>query len=114
MLVDGGLSSPVPVEIVRSMGADIVIAVNLDKHYYVDKLKSGWYDVANSSLNILRHHLALLNMVDADIAINIDLNRNYWYEFVDGQDKILAGEKAIKKILPQLKELIRQKSVDFN
>ena len=114
MLVDAGLSSPVPAKIVRDMGADIVIAVNLDKHYYNEKSKHGWYDVANNSLNILRHHLALLNMVDADIAINIDLNRNYWYEFVDGQDKILAGEKAIKKILPQLKELIRQKSVDFN
>jgi len=110
MLVDGGLSSPVPVEIVRGMGADIVIAVNLDKHYYNEKIKHGWYGVANSSLNILRHHLALLNMANADVAINMDIGRNYWYEFVNGQDKILAGEKATKEILLRLKELICQKS----
>ena len=110
MLVDAGLSSPVPAKIVRDMGADIVIAVNLDKHYYNEKSKHGWYDVANNSLNILRHNLALLNMVNADIAINIDVGKNYWYQFVNGQDKILAGEKETNKILPQLKELINQKS----
>jgi NTE family protein len=113
MLVDAGLSSPVPAKIVRDMGADIVIAVNLDKHYYNEKSKHGWYDVANNSLNILRHHLALLNMVNADVAINIDVGKNYWYQFVNGQDKILAGEKATNKILPQLKELINQKSQEI-
>ena len=109
MLVDGGLSVPVPVEIARSMGADIVIAVNLDKHYCDEKLKPGWYDIANDSLNILRHHLALSNVANADIVIDIDVGKNYWYQFVNGQDKILAGEKAVKEILPQLKELIYQK-----
>jgi len=59
ILADGGLSAPVPVEIARNMGADIVIAVNLDKHYCDEERETGWYDIANDSLNILRHHLAL-------------------------------------------------------
>ncbi len=110
-LADGGLSAPVPVEIVRSMGADIVIAVNLDKHYHDEKWKPGWYDIANDSLNILRHHLALSNVSVADIVINIDVGQNdYWYQFVNGQDKILTGEKAAKEILPRLQEIIDQKS----
>lgn len=109
ILADGGLSAPVPAEIVRNMGADIVIAVNLDKHYYDKKWKPGWYDIANNSLNILRHHLALLNIKEADIAIELDLGKNYWYEFVNGRNKILAGEKATNKILPQLKKLMREK-----
>lgn len=111
MLADGGLSAPVPVKIVRGMGADIVIAVNLDKHYHNEKWKSGWYDIANDSLNILRHHLALSNVLTADIVINIDVGpNNYWYQFINGHDKILTGEKAIKEILPRLQETIRQKS----
>jgi NTE family protein len=109
ILADGGLSAPVPAEIVRRMGADIVIAVNLDKHYYDKKWKPGWYDIANNSLNILRHHLALLNIKDADIAIELDLGKDYWYEFVNGRNKILAGEKATKKILPQLKKIMHKK-----
>ena len=111
MLADGGLSAPVPVEIVRAMGADIVIAVNLDKHYHDENWKPGWYDIANDSLNILRHHLALSNVSTADIVINIDVGKNnYWYQFINGQDKILTGEKAAKEILPRLQEIIYQKS----
>jgi len=105
-LADGGLSAPVPVEIVRNMGADIVIAVNLDKHYFDEKWNPGWFDIANDSLNILRHHLALLNTATADVAIEIDAGKSYWYQFVNGQNKILAGEKAMKQMLLKLKELI--------
>lgn len=108
-LADGGLSAPVPVEIIKSMGADIVIAVNLDKHYCDKKYKPGWYNIANDSLNILRHHLAHLNTEKADIVIDINTGKNSWYQFVNGQDKILAGEEATKIILPHLKELICQK-----
>ena len=110
-LADGGLSAPVPVEIVRGMGADIIIAINLDKHYHDEEWKPWWYDIANGSLNILRHHLALSNVASADMVINIDVGKNnYWYQFINGQDKILTGEKATKEILPRLQEIINQKS----
>ena len=110
ILADGGLSAPVPVEIVRGMGADIVIAVNLDKYYCDEEWKPGWYDIANDSLNILRHHLALSNVANADIVIDINVGKNYWYQFTNGQDKILTGEKATKEVLPRLQKIIYQKS----
>jgi len=110
VLADGGLSAPVPVEIVRNMGADIVIAVNLDRYYYDEKWSPGWYDIANDSLNILRHHLALHDTKSADISIEIDTGKSYWYQFVNGQNKILAGEKSMKELLPRLQEMIYQKS----
>lgn len=109
-LVDGGVSAPVPVDIVRNMGADIVIAINLDKHYYNEKFKTGWYDTANDTLNILRHHLAHLNTINADLVIDMDVSKSYWYEFVGGQDKIGIGEQTMKELLPKLKELIQQKT----
>ncbi len=111
ILADGGLSAPVPAEIARSMGADIVIAINLDKYSHDETWKPGWSDIANDSLNILRYHLALSNVSNADIVINMNVGKNdYWYQFVHGQDKILAGEKATKEIIPKLQEIIHQKS----
>lgn len=110
ILADGGLSSPVPAEIVRTMGANIVIAVNLDKHYCDEHWKPGWYDIANDSLNILRHHLSRLDSREADITIEMDLGNEFWYEFVNGKDKILAGEKAARDILPRLREIIDKKN----
>lgn len=108
-LADGGLSAPVPVEIARSMGADIVIAINLDKHYHAETKGPAWYGVAEDSLDILRHHLARANVATADISIDIDVGKSYWYQFTNGQEKILTGEKAVIDILPRLRELIRQK-----
>jgi len=36
LLVDGGLSLPVPVSVVKKMGADLVITVNLDADYFAN------------------------------------------------------------------------------
>jgi NTE family protein len=107
MLADGGLSAPVPVETARQMGADIVIAVNLDKHAFDDTWKPKMLGIAQNSLDILRHHLALENSKSADIIINIDSGKNYWYQFANGQEKITTGENAALEILPKLKELIK-------
>jgi len=109
ILADGGLSAPVPVEIVKDMGADIVIAVNLDKHYQDEKWEPVWYNIADNSLDILRHHLALSNVATADIVIDINVGENYWYQFINGQDKILTGEKATREILPKLQEILERK-----
>lgn len=105
-LVDGGVAAPVPVEIARKMGADIVIAVNLDKHYVNDDWQSGLLDIANDSMNIMRHYLSFYQSKEADIVINLDLGSNKWYDFVNGQNKILAGEEMMEKEIPYLKELI--------
>lgn len=109
-LVDGGLSVPVPVETVRAMGADIVIAVNLDKYYHDEDSKNGMYDIADNALNILRHSLALANVARADMVINIDVGKNYWYQFINGQDKILTGEQATKAMMPTLQALIAKQT----
>lgn len=109
VLVDGGVGSPVPVEIVRKMGADIVMAVNLDKHYVDDDWRSGLLDIAYDSMNIMRHYLSLYQSKEADIVMNLDLGSNKWYDFVNGQNKILTGERMMKKEIPYLKELMYSK-----
>ena len=111
ILGDGGLSMPIPVKIVKDMGAKIIIAVNLNKHYYDEKWKPKLYNIANYSLNILRHHLALSNLGDADIIIDVSITKDLsWYRFVNGRNKILAGEKAMEEKLPELNKIIFDKA----
>ena len=109
MYGDGGLSAPVPVAILREMGAQIVIAVNLDKHYFNEKRKPAWYDIAYDSLNILRYHLALENVAEADIVIDIDTHTSDlldFFNFVDGTEKIAVGERATEEAMSEIKALI--------
>ena len=112
LLVDGGLSVPVPVDIVRKMGADIVIAVNLDADYFANgnndkNTNFGFYKIGNSSINLLRHHLASWNVKNADIVIAPQTGDIHWNKFLtDGKDIVSAGEKAMNEKLFQLRELM--------
>ncbi|MDD5622295.1 MAG: patatin-like phospholipase family protein [Actinomycetota bacterium] len=113
LLADGGLSLPVPVEVVRKMGADIVIAVNLDTNYFPNdhKGKLGFYKIAINSINLLRYHLASWNIIDADIVINPKFGYVHLAKFLNGKDIIIAGEKAARESLPQLQEIINRKVI---
>lgn len=111
-LCDGGLSMPVPADVVREMGADIVIAVNLDSYQKNDIRKMGvvFFKVAQRSIWLLRHHLSVCNVKNADITITPNTGRIYWNKFINGKKSILAGEEAAKEILPQLKRLIKART----
>ena len=110
LLADGGLSLPIPVDIVREMGAEVVIAVNLDADYFTNgnnkNVNFGFYKIANNSINLLRYHLASWNIQNADVVITPQSGNIYWNKFLDGKNIILAGEKAAKEQLNILKELI--------
>jgi NTE family protein len=110
ILVDGGLSLPVPVEIAREMGADFIIAVNLNADFFSDKElitdKFGFYKIAENSVNFLQHNLSYQNAKSADIVINPKVGKTSWSHFLDSKDVILEGEKATKKIMPKLHELL--------
>lgn len=111
LLADGGLSLPVPVETVRKMGAGIVIAVNLDDDYFSTDQNDnfGIYKIANNSINLLRHHLSLWNVTDADIVISPKTGPLKWDKFIDGKNIILSGEEATREIMPEILLLIKSK-----
>ncbi len=109
LLGDGGLSLPVPVCTVRDMGADVVVAVNLDSDYFnenVQKEKMRFYNIADNSLNILRYHLAAENAKEADIVVLPKTGSVRWDKFFRGKDVISAGEDAMEKKIKELKKII--------
>ncbi|MFA6254600.1 MAG: patatin-like phospholipase family protein [Patescibacteria group bacterium] len=73
LLSDGGLSNPVPAAVVRKMGADIVIAVNLDNGKFNDgnnfSKHSSLTKTSIRALNIIRHYLAKNSLQYADVVI---------------------------------------------
>lgn len=108
-LADGGLSMPVPVDVVKKMGANIVIAVNLDGSYFDkvnDSRKTKYYNTVNNSLNILKYHLANYNIENANIIVTPRTGNVSWSKFLDGKNTITAGEKAMAEKFNELKKLI--------
>ena len=79
ILVDGGLTNPVPVSTVRTMGADIIIAVDLNHEIIAGKNLKPWRNTENG----------------ADSSLSGMFSRwenNYRLSMKDIRQKLLAGD----------------------
>jgi len=109
ILVDGALKDPVPADVVREMGADIVVGVSLrdiqvDESINVDNIIS----IAFRTIYIMLEELNDISSSKADIIIKPQYKGPL--SFSMGRDErlklIKLGEEETKKIMPLLKKLI--------
>ena len=102
--VDGGLSSPVPVQAAREMGADFIIAVDISEKpdgQPVDSLSS----IMWQTITIMGGVIGKTELQGADIVIRPNLPYVKSWDFKARHDAILEGERAAQSAVP----LIRQK-----
>jgi len=114
LFVDGGLSNPDPGDLVKKMGANIVIAVNLyNKNEFIEK-KFTMPNVILRSTRIVMHNLSKVAVRDADIVIEPDTSAymmqgsiaKYFTKEV-AEEMIKIGEKATDKLIPKIKALLK-------
>jgi NTE family protein len=103
-LVDGFLTSPVPVEGVALLGADIVIAVYLEAANM--QPPRTFTDVLSRSFNIIQRHTDLAWRQQADIVIEPDMKSFVWDDFTRTPELVAAGEAATHPLLPRIRELV--------
>jgi len=114
LLVDGGVSNPVPDNLVKQQGADIVIAVNLDNFGAKGRFsaKDTRFDkVAIRTIEIMRYNLAKHSTRQADIILELSLAKySSWRKYFTsniGPEIVKIGEQATDKIIPKLKALLK-------
>lgn len=119
--VDGGMINNLPVDVCRSMGADIIIAIDLTQNHHDDDEIS---NISEARFNRIMHYPNLFklfawaryrpdlakyqdNRKSADIYINPMLKGFKASSFKKSKIErmIEAGEKAGEKAFPQLKQL---------
>jgi NTE family protein len=105
-LVDGFLTSPVPVEGVALLGADIVIAVYLEAAN--TQQPRTFTDVLSRSFNIIQRHSDLAWRQQADVVIEPDMKSFVWDDFTRTPELVAAGEAAALAVLPKIRELVGQ------
>ncbi len=137
VLVDGGVSDPVPAETVNLMGADLCIAVNV-----VPPLKKGvenavsktirvmtwfnplsWFegssglpnmfDIIMNAMQILQYELGNFKAISADVLINPELSDFTWIEYYRSEELIERGRQAAEQALPAIKRAYAQKLAPF-
>ena len=106
--VDGGLVSPVPVNVARDLGADIVIAVDILAQPGHTETSNVW-GLFNQNINIMQNHLAKEELKHADIVIQPDLREKSHIFDVKGREETMqAGIQATDQQLSQIFKVFDQ------
>ena len=115
LLVDGGLVDPIPVDVTREMGADVVIAVNtVSSLLPADKIKTP-LDVASQATTIMSLRRQKEELDKADFVITPDLSEFSLMDFDQTTDLIALGEAAAESLIFEIKKAISQnKSQSLN
>jgi len=107
MYVDGGVVSPVAVDVAKKFGADIVIAVDISAA--ADRtLPENTVDTILQSLNIMYSKLASIQLSKADVVIKPKVGHIGSADFSKRHEAILEGEKAALEVLPQIIKIVTQ------
>src|ERR1700694_2234453 len=109
-LVDGFLTSPVPVEGALLLGADIVIAVYLEAGNL--EQPRTFTDVLSRAFTIVQRHTDLTWRTQADVIIEPDVKPFVWDDFTKTPEMVAAGEAATLAALPQIRAALRGEKRD--
>jgi len=103
-LVDGFLTSPVPVEGTLLLGADITIAVYLEAGSFSTPRTAA--DVISRSFSIIQRHADLAWRQQADVIIEPDVKPFVWDDFTRTDELVAVGEAAAEAALPQILKVL--------
>jgi len=103
LLVDGGLLNDVPADVVRDMGADLVIAVDLNSRKVIPGEPDNILEVLYRSINILINYSKQQAEEEADFYVAPDVT-DFGYEDLSRLEELIErGERAMRAQLAALK-----------
>ncbi|MBV9211062.1 MAG: patatin-like phospholipase family protein, partial [Acidobacteria bacterium] len=105
-LVDGGLVANIPTAAARSLGADIVIAVdvNAEGAKFLGSPSSA-IGIILQSIMVVQHTASMHQLQDADLVISPRVGHIRWDEVGRASELITAGAEAARATLERIKHL---------
>ncbi len=105
LLVDGGVIDRVPISVVKDMGADIVIAIDValyDRSVEITNI----FDMIAQTIDVMEREILRNRMLVADIIIRPEVGHLSPTAFQGVEDAIREGERAAREHSDHLLELI--------
>jgi NTE family protein len=103
LLADGGIISLVPVSVAREAGANIVIAISVDRDLRLDEELKTAKDIYTRATEIMTDKLEKYELMEADVIIRPDVKNLHWSNFSQAIDLIEEGEKATRENLAKIR-----------
>lgn len=106
LLSDGGIICLVPISVARREGADIVVAVGVDRDICSGEALNNVIDIYYRASEIMAHELGNYELVDADILIRPEVGDLHWSSFSQAANLIREGERAAMEKLPSIRNAV--------
>ena len=105
LLSDGGIICSVPSSVARQEGADIVIAVVVDRGIGSEELRTV-VDVYLRVSEIMGERLKQCELAEADVVIRPEVGDLHWSSFSEAMNLIDEGEKAAREKLDDIRRFV--------
>jgi NTE family protein len=105
-LVDGGLLNNLPVDVARSLGADIVVAVDLNTQHVEIHPPKNLLDILYRCFLLVMQN-SRNSYKNADFIITPDLEGKSYYDLKPIDEMIELGAEATRAVLPRLRKMAR-------
>ncbi|MDH3674441.1 MAG: patatin-like phospholipase family protein [Anaerolineae bacterium] len=109
--VDGGIVNPLPADVLRAKGADIVIASSviqpLEKSYSGrrDRMPSIWQVVSNM-FSVMEAEVVEKQIPLIDVLIHHEVTAKHNLDFEHVNELVTLGEETTRRMLPAIREVI--------
>ena len=107
--VDGGVTNPVPVDVARRAGCDVVIAVSIPAAVPASTPKTP-IEIAYHAVTVMSAEIGRLRARDADVLVEPAVGDVAYDDFTQKKRLIDAGETAARSALPAIRAAIAAKT----
>ncbi|HKQ90964.1 MAG TPA: patatin-like phospholipase family protein [Blastocatellia bacterium] len=103
MMVDGGLVGHIPASVARLMGADLVIAIDVNSQHLPIPPPTNLFTVMSQALSVMGRSAVQYLYADADIVIRPQIEQVRPDDLSKAADMITAGEEAARRVIDKIK-----------
>lgn len=103
--VDGGVVSPVAIDVARRFGADVVIAVDISSSLS-STAPAGTMETILQAIDIMYNKMSVIQLKNADVVIKPKVGYIGSSDFTKRHEAIMEGEKAANDAMPAINMLI--------
>jgi NTE family protein len=104
MMVDGGVVGHLPASVARMMGADFVIAVDVNSQHRPIPPPTNMFTIMAQSLSVMGRHTVSYLYQDADIVIIPKIGHIRPDDLAKAPEMIAAGEEAAEQVIRKIKQ----------
>ncbi len=105
LLIDGSTSESVPVEKVKSLGVDRILAIDVTRGIGEPESLNNAVEIVFRAEEITSFYLSKIRMREADLIISPEVKALSWADFKNAENIIKSGEEAAEGKLDELKKL---------